>query len=128
ADVQSTRTELQALGQTLGELRAEVRRSSEEVVGGAGAALVASAAAAMARLEGRMDGEFDNVGRQMEALGTLLGQVIDSVQRVEAEVVGIHPVTEKTRSAAATVLDSLRTSVRQRSARRPPPPELGSGL
>jgi hypothetical protein len=76
-----------------------------------------------------MDSEFDSVGRQMEALGTLLGQVIDALHRVEAQVIGVQPVSEKMRAAAATVLDSLRVNVRQRAARRNsgPPPELGSG-
>jgi hypothetical protein len=127
ADLQSTRTELQSISRTVGELRSELRRT-DDMAGGAGAALVASAATAMARLEARMDGEFDSVGRQMEALGTLLGQVIDSVHRVEAQVIGVHPMSERVRSSAASVLDSLRTNVRQRAAHRQgPPPELGSG-
>jgi len=127
ADLQSTRAELQSMSQTVNELRSELRRT-DEMGGGAGAALVASAATAMARLEARMDGEFDSVGRQMEALGTLLGQVIDSVHRVEAQVIGVHPMSERVRSSAASVLDALRTNVRQRqSHRQGPPPEIGSG-
>jgi hypothetical protein len=84
----------------------------------------------MARLETRMDGEFDTVSRQMEALGTLLSQVIDSVHRVEAQVVGVQPVSEKMRTAAASVLETLRANVRQRAAARRnsgAPPELGAG-
>jgi hypothetical protein len=112
------------------ELRSEVRRP-DDMGGGAGAALVASAATAMSRLEARMDGEFDSIGQQMEALGTLLGQVIDSVHRVEEQVIGTHPMSERVRSSAASVLDALRANVRQRSAHRnrdpDQPPELGSG-
>ncbi|HEX4821164.1 MAG TPA: hypothetical protein VFV00_13260 [Acidimicrobiales bacterium] len=130
ADVQSTRVELQSISRTVEELRSESRRP-DDVGGGAGAALVASAATAMARLEARMDGEFDSIGQQMEALGTLLGQLIDSVHRVEEQVIGAHPMTERVRHSAASVLDALRTNVRQRQAHRNrpqgPPPELGSG-
>src|SRR5437763_14572979 len=126
ADRQSTRAELHSVSQTVNELRSELRRP-DEMGGGAGAALVASAATAMARLEARMDGEFDSVGRQMEALGTLLGQVIDAVHRVEAQVIGVHPMSERVRSAAASVLDALRTNVLQRqSHRQGPPPGLSS--
>jgi hypothetical protein len=129
ADLQSTRSELQAITRTVDELRSEMRRP-DEMGGGAGAALVASAATAMARLEARMDGEFDSLGPQMEALGTLLGQVIDSVHRVEEQVIGTHPMAERVRHSAASVLDALRANVRQRQAHRQgggPPPEIGSG-
>ena len=78
-------------------------------------------------LEGRMDGEFDSVGRQMEALGTLLAQVIDAVHRVELQIVGEQPASERMRGAAQTVLESLRANVRQRSRRAGSPPQLGSG-
>jgi methyl-accepting chemotaxis protein len=129
ADVQSTRVELQAISRSVDELRSEMRRP-DDMGGGAGAALVASAATAMSRLEARMDGEFDSIGQQMEALGTLLGQVIDSVHRVEEQVIGTHPMSERVRNSAASVLDALRANVRQRSAHRnrdSDPPELGSG-
>jgi chromosome segregation ATPase len=126
---QDASSELQSVTRTVDELRSEMRRS-DEMGGGAGAALVASAATAMALLEARMDGEFDSIGQQMEALGTLLGQVIDSVHRVEAQVIGTHPMAERVRHSAASVLDALRTNVRQRQAHRQgggPPPEIGSG-
>jgi hypothetical protein len=116
----------------VGELRSDVRRATSDLAGGAdaSAALVASAGSAMARLEGRMDGEFDTVGRQMEALGTLLGQLIDAVYRVESQMVGVRPVADKMRAAAAAVLETLRASVRQGAASRRnagAPPELGAG-
>jgi chromosome segregation ATPase len=121
---------VRSMSRDLGDLRADVRRSESELTGGASAALVASAASAMARLEERMDGEFDGVGRQMEALGTLLGQLIDAVHRIEAQVVGVQPVSDKMRSSAAAVLEALRANVRQRAAARRnsgAPPELGAG-
>jgi hypothetical protein len=103
-----------------------INNLSSELGGAAGAAIVASVASAMSRHEHRVDGEFDAIGRQMEALGTLLGQVIDSLHRVEMQVVGVQPVSEKMRSAAAAVLEGLRTNVRQRAAARHTP-ELGAG-
>jgi hypothetical protein len=81
----------------------------------------------MARLEGRIDSEFDAVSRQMEALGTLVSQAIDSIHRMESQVVGTQPVSERVRSAASNVLESLRNTSRNRGTLRygnPPPPEL----
>jgi chromosome segregation ATPase len=121
---------VRSMSSEVGDLRSDVQRAASDFSGGAAAALVASAASAMSRLEGRMDGEFDTVGRQMEALGTLLGQLIDAVHRVETQMVGVQPVSEKMRTSAATVLESLRASVRQRAAARRSaggPPELGAG-
>jgi chromosome segregation ATPase len=121
---------VRTLSSEIGDLRSDVQRTESELRGGASAALVSSAASAMSRLEGRMDGEFDSVGHQMEALGTLLAQAIDAVHRIEVQVVGAQPVSDKMRSAAATVLETLRASVRQRAdARRAAgaPPELGAG-
>jgi hypothetical protein len=121
SDLESARSEMQSMS-------GAIKALSSELGGAAGDAIVASVASAMARHEGRIDGEFDAVGRQMEALGTLLGQVIDSLHRVESQVVGVQPVSEKMRTAAATVLDTLRTNVRQRAAaRRSGTPELGAG-
>jgi len=121
---------VRTLSSDIGDLRSDVQRTESELRGGASAALVSSAASAMSRLEGRMDGEFDSVGHQMEALGTLLAQAIDAVHRIEVQVVGAQPVSDKMRTAAASVLETLRTSVRQRAdARRAAgaPPELGAG-
>jgi hypothetical protein len=45
-------------------------------------------------------------------------------------MVGVQPVSDKMRTSAATVLESLRASVRQRAAARRgagAPPELGAG-
>jgi chromosome segregation ATPase len=123
-DLQLARAEVESMTGAIGDLRSDVRRSDVD----ANATLAASAASSMARLEGRMDGEFDTVSRQMEALGTLLGQVIDSVHRVESQVIGVQPVSEKMRTAAAGVLETLRANVRQRTATRRNaggPPEFG---
>jgi hypothetical protein len=62
----------------------------------------------------------------MEALGTLLSQVIEALHRVESQMVGADPVSDQMRTAADTVVESLRANVRQRGHRRTgPTPELG---
>ena len=119
ADLDSTRSEVQSMSGAINHL-------GSELGGAAGAAIVESVSSAMARHESRIDGEFDGVGRQMEALGTLLAQVIDSLHRVESQIVGVQPVSEKMRAAAASVLEQLRTNVRQRANARHTP-ELGAG-
>jgi chromosome segregation ATPase len=121
------RADLLSMTGAISDLRADVQRAESDAAANAGAALVASAASAMTRLESRMDGEFDTVSRQMEAIGTLLGQVIDAVHRVESQVVGVQPVSEKMRSAAASVLETLRANARQRRRNLGAPPELGAG-
>jgi hypothetical protein len=106
-DVRSARTGLEGLQQAQTGSRTEPRG---EDLGGAGAALVASAASAMARLEARIESEFDTVARQTEALGSLVAQSIEAIERIEQQIVGVQPVTEKMRAAAARTLEALRTS------------------
>jgi hypothetical protein len=103
-------------------------RQNADVLDGPGAALIASAVSAMSRLEGRIEGEFGGVERQVEALGSLLGQVIDAVQRLEQQVAGTQPHSERLRDSAARVVAAWRGNVRERptsggGAR----PELRSG-
>ena len=126
-DMRATRSGLEALARALDDLRAHVNDTDRNEGSNA---LAVAAASAMVRLEARIDGEFDGVGKQMEALGTLLGQAIDALHRVEVQIVGAQPTSERTRAAAASVLDALRANVRQRAARRAgtgAPPELGAG-
>ncbi|MGI8663941.1 MAG: hypothetical protein ACR2LQ_12150 [Acidimicrobiales bacterium] len=90
---------------------------------GAGAGLVASVAGALARLEDRIDTEFDSVGRQIDALGTLVHHTIEAVDRIESQIVGAQPGVGA-RTAASNTVDLLRETSRQRAARRTAPPEL----
>jgi hypothetical protein len=128
SDVQSAKADIESLGRAIDELELEVSQPAPEPDYEAGAALVASVASAMTHLETRIDGDFDALGRHMEAVGTLLAQVIDAIHRVESHVVGVQPSSERTRTAANTVLESMRANVRQRANRRTgPPQELGTG-
>jgi uncharacterized phage infection (PIP) family protein YhgE len=103
ADIGTTNDQLRLIAQTRNEPRTED-------LGGASAALMASAASAMARLEGRIDSEFDTVARQTEALGSLMAQAIEAMERIESQIGGVQPVTEKMRAAALRTLEALRTS------------------
>jgi chromosome segregation ATPase len=113
AELRRTRAELEDLQNAQAHAQSYTYSRPEprgEDLGGAGAALVASAASAMARLEARMENEFDTVERQTEALGSLVAQSIEAIERVEQQIVGVQPVTEKMRAAVARTLESLRTS------------------
>ncbi|MEY2570313.1 MAG: hypothetical protein QOE63_663, partial [Acidimicrobiaceae bacterium] len=112
--------DVRTLGQAVGAIPTEPSARPSEDLGGASAALVASAAAAMARLEGRIESEFDSVSRQSEALGTLVNQAIEAIERVERELHDVQPVTEKMRNAANRTLDALRSGNRRRPGGGPP--------
>jgi hypothetical protein len=71
-----------------------------------------------------MDVEFDDVARQLEALGTLLQQTIEAIDRVESQITGAQPETDRMRSVASGTIETLRETSRQRVARRAAPPEL----
>ena len=113
-------SDLQALTREVRDARTEGGAKGDDL-GGASAALVASAAAAMARLEGRIDSEFDTVQRQAEALGTLVNQAIESIERVERTLNEVQPVSERVRAVANRTLDVLRTNRRRSGG----PPQLG---
>ena len=49
---------------------------------------------------------------------------IEAVDRIESQIVGVQPVTERMRTAASRTIDVLRETSRQRLARRAAPPEL----
>jgi len=126
-DLRGTRAEILAVNRAVESARAEQRRDERDL-DDVSAALVASAASALSRLEGRIDGEFDAIGRQIEALGTLLGQTIDAVHQMGTQLVGEQASSERMRISAETVLEALRANVRQRANRRSgPPAELEPG-
>lgn len=121
------RHDVDALGR---EVRSH--RGTDEVSSGAGAALVASAAAAMARLEGRLDQEFDSIGAQIDALGALVHEAIDSLHGTAPTLsAGTEAVTDRVRAAASSMFEALRATSRQRAARRyragRPPQGIGRG-
>ncbi|MEQ1787409.1 MAG: hypothetical protein ABL966_10175, partial [Acidimicrobiales bacterium] len=82
------------------------------------------AQAAWNRLEQRLDAEFDDLGRQLQAMAALIEQTAAS-----AEAVANRPVVtgDQLRRAAASVKDSVVGANRSRRDRRGGPRGLGSG-
>ena len=116
-EVVATREELGNVGRNVGGMRADLKHAEEEMTaGGAAAALIASAAAAMGRLEGRLEHEFDVVSEQLESLGDLVHNAIESVEALEMRFAGeLAPETERLRDTAASTRESMRTSRQRRT-------------
>lgn len=77
-----------------------------------GAAVLAPISGVVARIESRLDGEFDTVGWHVEALGSLLVQLVDAVHRLEAEMLGVQPGSGQLLGAAADMVERLRAGAR----------------
>ncbi|HEY9556113.1 MAG TPA: hypothetical protein VIR58_05225, partial [Acidimicrobiales bacterium] len=75
------------------------------------------AQAAWQRLEQRMDQEFDDLGRQLHAIATLVEQA-----NANAEAAANRPVVtgEQIRTAATSVKDTVLRARRSRRDRNPP--------
>src|SRR5690606_32037165 len=87
-------------------------------------AVMGAAQAAWNRLEQRLDNEFDDLGRQMQALGTLIEQALAA-----AEAAANRPVVsgESIRKTATSVREALANANRSRRERRGGPRSLGPG-
>lgn len=99
--------------------------SPQTNVGGFEAGAVMGAAqAAWNRLEQRLDTEFDDLSRQLQAMATLIEQAVAS-----AEAAASRPVVtgDQLRRAASAVKDTVVGASRSRRDRRGGPRGLGSG-
>lgn len=99
--------------------------SAQSNVGGFEAGAVMGAAqAAWNRLEQRLDNEFDDLSRQLQAMAGLIDQVVTST-----EAVANRPVVtgDQLRRAASAVRDTVVGANRARRDRRGGPRGLGSG-
>jgi hypothetical protein len=87
-------------------------------------AVIGAAQAAWNRLEQRLDTEFDDLGRQLQAIAGLLEQTAQS-----AEVAATRPVVtgEGIKRAATAVRDTVVSARRSRRDRRGGPKGLGPG-
>lgn len=87
-------------------------------------AVMGAAQAAWNRLEQRLDSEFDDLGRQLHALGTLVEQALAT-----AEAAANRPVVtgDQLRKAASSVKDTVLGASRSRRERRGGPRGLGPG-
>ena len=87
-------------------------------------AVMGAAQAAWNRLEQRLDSEFDDLGRQLQAMASLIEGVVHST-----EDLANRPVVtgDQLRRAASAVKDSVVSASRSRRERRGGPRGLGSG-
>lgn len=121
---------LRLIDERLGALRkvmaeGSAAASAQSNVGGFEAGAVMGAAqAAWNRLEQRLDTEFDDLSRQLQAMASLIDQVVAST-----EAVANRPVVtgDQLRRAAASVRDTVVGANRARRDRRGGPRGLGSG-
>lgn len=88
-------------------------------------AVMGAVQAAWTRLEHRLETEFDDVGRQLEAMATLIEQAASSAEEAAAH----RPVVtgDQIRRAASSVKDTVLSAGRTRRDRRGGPRSLGSG-
>lgn len=116
---------LRVIDDRLAALRNALSAGAPAGVGGFEAGAVMGAAqAAWNRLEQRLDAEFDDLGRQLQAMAALIEQTAAST-----EAVANRPVVtgDQLRRAAASVKDSVVGANRSRRDRRGGPRGLGSG-
>jgi hypothetical protein len=87
-------------------------------------AVMGAAQAAWNRLEQRLDTEFDDLGRQLQAMAALIEQAVATT-----EAVANRPVVtgDQLRRAASAVKDTVVGAGRSRRERRGGPRGLGSG-
>ena len=58
--------------------------------------------------QARLDHDFDTLGQQLEALAALLSQTIASIEGLEERTGEVHPVSERLRQAANSMLGALK--------------------
>jgi hypothetical protein len=119
---------LRVLDARLAGLRDAITTAAEPAPGAMGGfeagAVMGAAQAAWNRLEQRLDHEFDDLGRQLQAMASLIEQAVES-----AEAAATRPVVtgDQLRKAATSVKDTVVSASRSRRARRGGPRSLGSG-
>jgi len=115
---------LAALRAVLADAGAGGGTAQSNVGGFEAGAVMGAAQAAWNRLEQRLDTEFDDLSRQLQAMASLVDQVVAST-----EAVANRPVVtgDQLRRAAASVRDTVVGANRARRDRRGGPRGLGSG-
>ncbi|MGQ0617984.1 MAG: hypothetical protein ACT4PW_13505 [Acidimicrobiia bacterium] len=112
------------LDELVAELRADRSRPGVDPEA-VSTAVLAPISGVVARIERRLDGEFDTVGWHVEALGALLVQLVDAVHRLEAEMLGAQPGAEQLLGAAADMVERLRARARPAEGPETDPDESG---
>ena len=118
---------LRVIDQRLGALRdalTEAGGGAASVAGFEAGAVMGATQAAWTRLEQRLDAEFDDLGRQLQAMAALIEHTATI-----AEAVANRPVLtgDQLRRAASAVKESVASAGRSRRDRRGGPRGIGSG-
>lgn len=118
---------LRVLDERLNGLRAAIRDAAPAPapqMGFEAGAVMGAAQAAWNRLEQRLDSEFDDLGRQLQAMGTLIEQALAT-----AEAAANRPVVtgEQLKRTAVSMKDAVLQASRSRRERRGGPRGLGPG-
>jgi type II secretory pathway component PulM len=90
-------------------------------------AVMGAAQAAWNRLEQRLDHEFDDLGRQLQSMASLIEQAVTTAEAAEAAASRPVVTGEQLRRAATSVKDSALGAGRARRERRGGPRSLGPG-
>jgi chromosome segregation ATPase len=116
-DLAGTREIVRVVSDSVTGIRLDLR--SQESAGGLSAgAMLGTAQAAWTRLEHRLEREFDDVGHQLEQLGGLLHQAIEAMEAAQSNQPHVADQLRRARDTAASFLDSLRESGRDRRRAR----------
>ena len=115
---------LGALRRTISETAVVMPESPTGSMGFEAGAVMGAAQAAWNRLEQRLDTEFDDLGRQLQSMGTVIEQALAT-----AEAAANRPVVtgDQLRKAASSVKDTVLGASRSRRDRRGGPRGLGPG-
>ena len=118
---------LRVIDQRLGALRdalTDAANGTTSVAGFEAGAVMAATQAAWTRLEQRLDAEFDDLGRQLQAMVVLIERTATL-----AEAVANRPVLtgDQLRRAASAMKESVASAGRSRRERRGGQRGLGSG-
>lgn len=122
---------LRLIDARLADLRASIATDAstgDKAMGGFEAGAVMGAAqAAWNRLEQRLDHEFDDLGRQLQSMASLIEQAVTTAEAAEAAASRPVVTGEQLRKAATSVKDSVLGAGRSRRERRGGPRSLGPG-
>ena len=115
---------LSALRRTISETATVMPEGPTGSMGFEAGAVMGAAQAAWNRLEQRLDTEFDDLGRQLQSMGTVIEQALAT-----AEAAANRPVVtgDQLRKAASSVKDTVLGASRSRRERRGGPRGLGPG-
>lgn len=120
-------TRLNSLREVITERRADEGSNGRQAAGFEAGAVMGAAQAAWNRLEQRLDHEFDDLGRQLQAMAALIEQAVSTAEAAEAAASRPVVTGDQLRKAATSVKDTVLGASRSRRERRGGPRSLGPG-